>query len=47
MIDLSPFAHVPKLPGSELSVAPLLVLLGIAMVIVAAGLGGVRRRHIG
>lgn len=46
IIDLSPFAHVPKLPGTTLSVVPLLVLSAIAAVLVVAGVTGFRRRDL-
>jgi len=47
VVDVSPFAHVPKLPGAELPAAPLLWLVAIAAALVAAGVAGFRRRDIG
>jgi ABC-2 type transport system permease protein len=44
--NISPFAHVPRVPGEALNVAPLLWLTGIAVVLVAAGLAGLRRRDL-
>lgn len=44
--DVSPFTHVPTLPGGEVAVAPLLVLLAIACALVAAGLLTLRRRDL-
>jgi ABC-2 type transport system permease protein len=46
LVDISPFTHLPRLPGGELSVAPLAWLLGLAVALVAAGLSGFRRRDI-
>lgn len=45
LIDASPFGHVPGL--GNLTVAPLAVLTAIALVLVSAGLLGLRRRDIG
>jgi ABC-2 type transport system permease protein len=44
---ISPFAHVPKLPGAAVTAAPLLWLSLAALVLAAAGLAGLRRRDIG
>ena len=46
LLDISPFTHLPKLPGGEMTVAPLLWLTAIALGLVAAGLAGLRRRDI-
>jgi ABC-2 type transport system permease protein len=45
--DISPFTHVPKLPGGTVSAAPLAWLALIAVALAAAGLAGLRRRDIG
>jgi ABC-2 type transport system permease protein len=47
VIDVSPFTHVPKLPGSAVTGAPLVWLTAIAAVLTAGGLLGLRRRDIG
>jgi ABC-2 type transport system permease protein len=43
---LSPFEHVPQLPGAELDVLPLVVLCAIAAALTGAGLTGIQRRDI-
>ncbi|GAA4604670.1 exporter of polyketide antibiotics [Actinoallomurus liliacearum] len=47
VMDLSPFTHVPKLPGAELTATPILALTAVAVAVTAAGLAGLRRRDIG
>ena len=51
VLDISPFAHVPKLPGAEVTLhttgAPLLWLALAAVALAAVGLAGLRRRDIG
>lgn len=44
---LSPYSHLPQMPGSEMRVLPLVTLSGLAAVLVAAGVTGFRRRDIG
>ncbi|WP_432181306.1 ABC transporter permease [Streptomyces sp. NBC_00063] len=46
VMNLSPFGHLPKLPGGEMAWTPVLTLLAIAAVFVAAGLTGLRRRDL-
>lgn len=46
VLDVSPFGHLPKLPGGEMSWGPVLVLVGIAVALVAAGLAGLRQRDL-
>ncbi len=46
VLDLSPFTHVPRLPGGHASATPLLWLTLVAAVLVVAGLVGVRRRDV-
>jgi len=51
ILDVSPFTHVPKLPGAAVTVhttgAPLLWLSLAVVALVAAGLAALRRRDIG
>ncbi len=44
--NLSPFTHVPDLPGGEVTLGPVLVLLGVAAALVAAGLLALQRRDL-
>lgn len=46
VLDLSPFGHLPKLPGGEMAWGPVSALTGVAVVLVAAGLAGLRRRDM-
>lgn len=46
LMDLSPFGHLPKLPGGEMAWKPALVLTAIAVALVAGGLAGLRRRSM-
>jgi len=47
LLDLSPFTHVPKLPGAAVTAPPLLWLCLAALALAAAGLTALRRRDIG
>jgi ABC-2 type transport system permease protein len=47
VMDISPFAHLPRLPGGDFAVAPLVWLTAIAAGLVVAGLAGFRRRDVG
>ncbi|MET9268645.1 ABC transporter permease [Kribbella sp. NPDC003557] len=44
--DISPFTHLPSLPGGSASAGPFLALLAIAFVIALTGLIGLRRRDL-
>ena len=46
IMDLSPFTHLPKVPGAALSATPLVLLLAVALALGGAGLAGLRRRGI-
>jgi ABC-2 type transport system permease protein len=46
VLDLSPFAHVPKLPADDVLAAPLVWLVLISAALVTAGLLGLRRRDV-
>ncbi|QDN79405.1 ABC transporter permease [Streptomyces sp. S1A1-7] len=45
-MDLSPFGHLPKLPGGEMTWTPVLILTAIALALTATGLGALRRRDM-
>jgi ABC-2 type transport system permease protein len=47
LLDISPFTHIPKLPGGEVSAEPLGWLVSVAAVLTIAGLVGFRRRDVG
>ncbi|MET9759520.1 ABC transporter permease [Streptomyces sp. NPDC006372] len=46
VLDVSPFGQLPKLPGGSMEWGPVLVLTGLAVVLVAGGLAGLRRRDM-
>lgn len=47
LLDVSPFVHLPRLPGGTLTAAPIVWLVGIAALLTVLGLVGLRRRDIG
>ena len=47
VMNLSPFTHVPALPGEPLRALPLVALTGVAAAFSAVGLVGLRRRDLG
>ncbi|MFJ4880269.1 ABC transporter permease [Streptomyces sp. NPDC088745] len=46
LLRISPFGHLPKLPGAGMEWTPVTVLLGLAVALVGAGLAGLRRRDV-
>lgn len=46
-MGVSPFTHIPRLPGSAFSALPLVVLTALALAVATAGLAGLRHRNIG
>jgi ABC-2 type transport system permease protein len=46
VLDISPFMHLPKLPGEPVSAPPLAWLCVAALVMAPVGLAGLRRRDI-
>jgi len=47
MIDISPFTHMPKLPGGPVHAAPLIWVSLAAVALTATGLTALRQRDIG
>lgn len=47
LVNLSPFAHLPALPGGALEWTPLIALVGVAVVAAGAGIAALGRRDIG
>jgi ABC-2 type transport system permease protein len=46
LLDVSPFTHIPRVPGGPVTVLPLLVLTAVTVLLLVAGLTGFRRRSI-
>jgi ABC-2 type transport system permease protein len=46
VLDVSPFTHVPHVPGGSVTATPLVALTVVALLLTFAGLGGLRRRNI-
>jgi ABC-2 type transport system permease protein len=46
LLDLSPYTHLPKLPGGELTATPLGWLTAVALALIVVGLGAFRWRDL-
>ncbi|MDT5358182.1 MAG: polyether ionophore transport system permease protein [Mycobacterium sp.] len=46
LLDLEPFAHIPRVTGGDFTAVPLLWLLVIDIALIAVGMAGFRRRDI-
>ncbi|MFL6124374.1 ABC transporter permease [Actinophytocola sp.] len=46
VLDISPFTHLPKLPGGGVTALPLILLVAVALAVTAAGVTGFRRRDV-
>jgi LPXTG-motif cell wall-anchored protein len=46
ILELSPFTHVPTVPATDASAAPLLVLIGICVTLATLGVMALRRRSL-
>lgn len=46
VMDLSPFTHLPKLPGAGMEWGPVVLLTAAAVALVAGGLAALRRRDM-
>jgi ABC-2 type transport system permease protein len=46
LIDLSPYAHLPLVPGQTATPGPLIVLVAVAAALTGIGAVGMRRRDL-
>ncbi len=46
VLDISPFTHIPRVPGADVEPTPLLILTGLAAALIAAGFAALHRRDI-
>ncbi len=47
LMNLSPFTHLPTVPGEQVRAEPLVALVGMALALGSAGLVGLRHRDVG
>jgi ABC-2 type transport system permease protein len=47
LLDLSPYTHVPRMPGGEVLWTPLAWLTAVAVALTVAAFVGLRRRDLG
>lgn len=47
LLEISPFSHLSMLPGAAVRVTPLVVMTAVAVLLIACGLYGWRRRDVG
>lgn len=47
LMDLSPFAHVPRIPGGQVEPMPLIGLTAVAIALTVVGAAGFSRRDVG
>lgn len=46
VLDVSPYSHLPKLPGSPVHPLPLVLLCAVALLLGGVGIAGLRRRDV-
>jgi len=46
VLDLSPFGHIPAVPAADVTAAPIVSLLAVAVVLAVAGMVSFRRRDV-
>ncbi|HEX6073971.1 MAG TPA: hypothetical protein VFZ32_01765 [Micromonosporaceae bacterium] len=45
VMDISPYAHVPRMPGADFTATPMVTLTVLAALLIVARLAGFRRRE--